>query len=91
MVNYTFNDIQMIIREISTDITYAINNPSEPYNEWFSEILFYFRDLDNLRKESGLDKDNLLNDENLANNFNSAMKKYLSDDKDFDTVNLLEE
>ena len=85
------SDLLFDIRQISIDITFLIDNPSEPYNEWFSEILFKFRDLDNLRKESGMDKSNLLNNNKLANNFNRAIDEYLNDDKDFDTVDLLED
>jgi len=54
MPSKTWDNELIDLRRKALDISYKIDNPTPPYNEWFDDILLDINDLNNLRLDSDL-------------------------------------
>ena len=78
MPSKTWDNELIDLRRKALDISYKIDNPTAPYNDWFDDILLDINDLNNMRLNSDLT--NSYGDIQDPDLFNEAVSEYYEND-----------
>ena len=85
-----FNSFLQTSADLTSDLQYTIENPTEPYNEWFATLLAQIAELQSMSKDVG-GVYVFLKNESFAKKFNIAVDKYLIYNNNFEVQDVMEE